>query len=117
MRREDSVLNDFIGFSSSGDRCCRHEDSAHDDGPAIFKLGSFRMAAPGGPGADSCVTTAARGVQAQVEETLAEKQGPSILVVALKGLERSAWVLILRLPLSVSQSLAPEATLKLSAFI
>jgi hypothetical protein len=46
------------------------------------------MAAPGGLGADSRVTTAARGVQAQVEETLAEKQGPFILVVALKDLER-----------------------------
>ncbi len=34
------------------------------------------------------LTTAARRVQAQVEEALAEKQGPSILVVALKDLER-----------------------------
>ena len=42
----------------------------------------------GGLGADARVTAAARGVQAQVEETLAEKQGPSILVVALKDLER-----------------------------
>ena len=30
----------------------------------------------------------ARGVEAQVEEAPAEKQGPSILVVALKALER-----------------------------
>ena len=46
------------------------------------------MAAPGGLGAYSRVTTAARGVQAQVEEALAEKQGPAVLVVALKDLER-----------------------------
>lgn len=59
-----------------------------DDGPAISKLGSFRMAGPGSLAADSCLTTAARGVQAQVEEALAEKQGPSILVVALKDLEK-----------------------------
>jgi hypothetical protein len=86
--RENSVLTDFIGFASSGDPFCRHADSAHDDGPAISKLGSFRMAGPGGLGADSRATTVARGVQAQVEETLAEKQEPSILVAALKDLER-----------------------------
>ena len=88
MLRENSVLADFIGFSSSGDPSCRHEDSTHDDGPAISKLSSFRMVGLGGLGAYSRVTTAARGVQAQVEEALAEKQGPSILVVALKDLER-----------------------------
>ena len=82
------LLTDFIGFSSSGDPSCRHENSAHDGGLAVPKLGSFRKAQSGDLGADSRVTTAARGVQAQVEEAAAEKQGPSILVVALKGLER-----------------------------
>jgi hypothetical protein len=72
--RENFVPNDSVGFSTSGDPSCRHEDSAHDDGPAISILGSFRMAGPGSLGADSHLTTAARGVQAQVEEALAEKQ-------------------------------------------
>ena len=85
---EKSVLTDFIGFSSSGDPSCRLENSAHDGGLAVSKPGSFREAQSGCLGADSRVTTAARGVQAQVEEAPAEKQGPSILVVALKGLER-----------------------------
>ena len=86
--RENSVLADFIGFSSSGDPSCRHENSAHDGGLAVSKPGSFRKAQSGRLDADSRVTTAARGIPAQVEEAPAEKQGPSILVVALKGLER-----------------------------
>ena len=48
----------------------------------------FRVSGPGDIYADSRVMTAACGVPAQVEEAPAEKQGPSILVVALKGLER-----------------------------
>jgi hypothetical protein len=71
--RENSILIDFIGLLRSGDPPCRHENSAHDDGPAVSKPGNFRMAAPGGLGADSRLTTATRGVQAQVEETIAEK--------------------------------------------
>ena len=88
MVRKKSVVTDFIGFSSSGDPSCRHENFAHDGGVTVSKPGSFRKAQSGGLGADSHVTTAARGVKAQVEEAPAERQGPSILVVALKGLER-----------------------------
>ena len=75
MLSENSVLIDSVGFSTSGDPPCRHEDSAHDDGPAISRLGRFRMAGPGSLSADSHLATATRGVQAQVEEVLAEKQG------------------------------------------
>jgi len=39
-------------------------------------------------GPDSRAQTAAQRIQAEVEEANAEKQGPAILVVALKGLER-----------------------------
>jgi len=38
--------------------------------------------------ADSRVATAARSTQAQIEETLPEKQRPTILVVTLEALER-----------------------------
>jgi len=38
--------------------------------------------------ADSRVATAARGIQAQIEETLPKKQRPTILVVTLEALER-----------------------------
>jgi hypothetical protein len=86
--RENSVLTDFIGFSSSGDPFCRHENSAHDGGLAVSKPSRFRKAQSGGLGADSRVTTAARGVQAQAEEAPTEKKGLSILVVALKVVER-----------------------------
>jgi hypothetical protein len=82
------LLTDFIGFSSSGDPSCRHENSAHDGGLAVSKPGRFRKAQSSGLGADSPVMTAARGVHAQIEEAPAEKQGPSILVVALKGFDR-----------------------------
>ena len=60
MVRENSVLADFIGFSSSGDPSCRHENSAHDGGLAVSKPGSFREAQSGCVDANSCVTTAAR---------------------------------------------------------
>jgi len=46
------------------------------------------MAPPVDMGADSRVATAARGIQAQIEETLPEKQRPTILVVTLKALEK-----------------------------
>lgn len=42
--REKSVLTDFIGFSSSGDPCCKHENCAHDGGLAVSKPGRFRNA-------------------------------------------------------------------------
>lgn len=88
MLRENSVLTDFIGFSSPGDPSCRHEDSAHDGGLAVSKPGSFREAQSDCLGADSRVTTAALRLQAQIEAAETEKQRSAVLVVDLKALER-----------------------------
>jgi len=54
----------------------------------MAQSGYLRMVQSGGMGADSRVATAARGVQAQVKEAPASKQGPSLVVIALKALER-----------------------------
>jgi len=50
----------------------------------MAQSGYLRMVQSGGMGADSRVATAARGVQAQVKEAPASKQGPSLVVIALK---------------------------------
>ena len=54
----------------------------------MAQSGYLRMVQSGGMGAHSRVTTAARGVQAQVKKAPASKQGSTLLVVVLKALER-----------------------------
>jgi hypothetical protein len=86
--RENSLPTDFVGFLSFLASSFPDVGFAYDRDRSVSQSGNLRLAQSDGRIADSRVTTAARGVQAQVEETLAEKQGPSILVVALKNLER-----------------------------
>ena len=42
--RDNSVLADFIGFSSSGNPFCGHENSTHDGCRAISQFGFFHLA-------------------------------------------------------------------------
>lgn len=86
--RENSVPTDFVGFLSFSVPCFRHEDFTYDRGRSVSQSGYLRVVQSDGMGTESCVTTAARRVQAQVEEATAKKPGSAILVVALKGLER-----------------------------
>ena len=87
MVRENSVPTDFVGFLSPSAPSFRHEDFAYDHSRSVSQSGYLRMVQSGGMGADSCVTTAARSIQAQVEEAPTEKQGPAVLGLALKDLE------------------------------
>jgi hypothetical protein len=86
--RENSVTTDFVGFLSPSAPSFRHEDFAYDHSHSVSQSGYLRMVQSGGMGADSRVTTAARSIQAQVEEAPTEKQGPTILVIDLKALAR-----------------------------
>ena len=54
----------------------------------MAQSGYLYVVRSGGMGADFRVATAARGIQAQVEEAPALKQRPFLLVFALKALER-----------------------------
>ena len=88
MLRENSVPHDFLGFLSFSVSCFRHEVFAYYRGPSVSQSGNLRVVQSGDMGADSRVTTAARRLQAQVEEASAKEQGSALLVLALKGLER-----------------------------
>lgn len=88
MLRENSVLTDFIGFLGFLVSCFFDAGVAYNRGRSVAQSGNLRMVQSGGLGPDSRLTTTARGVQAQVEETDGEKWGPVFLVVAFKGLER-----------------------------
>jgi len=85
--RENSVPTDFVGFVGFWTPCFRHEDSAHDGGRAVFQSGHLRVVQSGSRAADPRAETATHRLQAQVEETDAEKQGSAVLVVAVKDLE------------------------------
>ena len=82
------VPHDFLGFLSFSFSCFRHETFAYYRGPSVSQSGNLRVVQSGGMGADSRVTTAARRLRAQVEETSVKEQGPAFLVLALKGSER-----------------------------
>jgi hypothetical protein len=86
--RENTVPTDFLGFLSFSAPCFRHEGFAYDRGRSVSQSGHLRVVQSGGMVADSRVTTAARRVQAQVEEATAKKPGSVMLVLALKDLKR-----------------------------
>jgi len=86
--RENSVPTDFLGFLSFSTPCLRHDDPACGRGRSVSHSDCLRVVQSSGMGADSRVTTAARRIQAQVEEAPVKKPGPAILVLALKGLGR-----------------------------
>ena len=85
--RENSVPTDFVGFVGFWTPCFRHEDSAHDGGRAVSQSGHLLLVQSGSRAADPRAETATHRLQAQVEETDAEKQGSAVLVVAVKDLE------------------------------
>ncbi len=85
--RENSVPTDFVGFVGLWTPCFRREDSAHDGGRAVSQSGLLRVVQSGGSAADHRAETTTQRLQAQVEETDAEKQGSAVLVVAVKDLE------------------------------
>jgi hypothetical protein len=86
--RENSVSTDFVGFMSFSVSSFRHKSPACNRGRSVSLSGNLRVVQSHGMFADSRVTTAARRVQAQVEEATVKKPGPAILVLAFKGLER-----------------------------
>ena len=88
MLRENSVPIDFIGFLGSLTPCFRHEDPARGAGHTVSQSARLHMVQPDGWDPDSRAQTAARRVQAQVEETDDKKLGSVVLVVAFEDLER-----------------------------
>jgi len=73
--RENSVPIDFIGFLGSLAPCFRHEDPARGAGHTVSQSDRLHMVQPDGWYPDSRAQTAARRVQAQVEETDDKKPG------------------------------------------
>ena len=86
--RENSVPIDFIRFLGSLTPCFRHEDPARGAGHTVSQSARLHMVQPDGWDPDSRAQTAARRVQAQVEETDDKKLGSVVLVVAFEDLER-----------------------------
>ena len=86
MLRENSVPADFIGFPSFRTPCFRHEDPPHGGGRTVSQSARLHVVQSGDMDPDSRAQTATQHIQAEVKEASAEKQGPAILVVALKAL-------------------------------
>jgi serine/threonine protein kinase len=77
---KNSVPIDFIRFLGSLTPCFRHEDPARGAGHTVSQSARLHMVQPDGWDPDSRAQTAARRVQAQVEETDDKKLGSVVLV-------------------------------------
>jgi hypothetical protein len=70
-----------------GTPCCRHEDLAFNRGRTGSQFGCLFVVPSDSSVADPGAPSATRRVQAQIQETVAKKQGSTLLVLAFKELE------------------------------
>ena len=70
-----------------GTPCCRHEDLAFNRGRTGSQFARRCVVQSDSSVADPGVPSATRRLQAQIQETVAKKQGSPLLVLAIKDLE------------------------------
>ena len=70
-----------------GTPCCRHEDLALNRRRTGSQFGRLCVVQSDSSLADPGASSATRCLQAQIQETVAKKQGSTLLVLAVKDLE------------------------------
>ena len=87
MLRENFVPTDFVGLSGTWPPIRQHEDLAFDHGRTSSKSGCLRVVQSDGRVANPGAPSPTRGIQAKIQETVAEKQRSVVLVLDVEDLE------------------------------